>query len=69
MAGELDVLEQKHEERKRVRVDMLIFLATNYGESHYIQIERASALRIQPVTAIKVKTNVHELQPTTIDVA
>ena len=65
---ELDVLEQKHEERKRVQVDMLIFLATNYGESHYIPIERASALRIQPVTAIKVKTNVHELQLTTVDV-
>ena len=41
----------------------------NYGESHYVPIERAPALWIQPVTAIKVKTNEHELQPTTIDVA
>ena len=66
---ELDVIEQIDVERKQVPVDILIFLATNYGESHYIPIERASAFRIQPVTTIKVKTNEHELQPTTIDVA
>ena len=50
-----------------LQVVILIFLNTNYGESHYVPVERTSELRIQPVTAIKVKMNVHELQLTTVD--
>ena len=65
-------MERIQKERKQLQVNRLILQNTNYGHIHYVHhvtMERTYELSIQPVTAIKVKTNEHELQPTTIDVA
>ena len=64
-------MERIQKERKQLQVNRYILQNTNYGHIHYVHhvtMERTYELSIQPVTAIKVKTNVHELQPTTIDV-
>ena len=63
-------MEWIQKERKQLQVNRYILQNTNYGHIHYVHhvtMERTYELSIQPVTAIKVQTNIHELQLTTVD--
>ena len=63
-------MERIQKERKQLQVRRYILQNTNYGHIHYVHhatMERTYELSIQPVTAMTLKINVHEVQPTTID--
>ena len=63
-------MERIQKERKQLQVRRYILQNTNYGHIHYVHhvtMERTYELSIQPVTAMTIKINVHEVQPTTID--
>ena len=63
-------MERIQKERKQLQLNRYILQNTNYGHIHYVHhvtMERTSELSIQPVTAMTLKINVHEVQPTTVD--
>ena len=62
-------MERIQKERKQLQANRYILQNTNYGHIqyvHHVTMERTYELSIQPVTAIKVQTNIHKLQLTTV---